>query len=137
VAAALVLAAACAAILGAAAHAAAQSPIRPFAVMVAATPPAGNRAPLKPLPVVVLTPQADLVPARVVLAPPTTAPSASAPGQVKGIAAPGRGILPPVASLPAPSADHGGSESVLPLAWAAAFVSILLVATMLTARRRL
>jgi hypothetical protein len=56
---------------------------------------------------------------------------------VQGIEAPTPGILPPVAVLPTPAAPSGSASSVVPLGLLAAFVATLLIATGLTARRRL
>jgi hypothetical protein len=98
---------------------------------------------LRPLPVVVLHRPAAGQPARPLLAlpvrvapPPPTAPSSTPPGQVDGIQAPTPGILAPVATLPAPASTSGAQQSLVPLELLAAFILILLVATVLTARRR-
>jgi hypothetical protein len=90
-----VLALSCAAILGASVHA-------------AVTPHTAPRIVLKPLPVVVLPPQAPVAPATAAPTLAVPAPTA-APGQVKGIQAPRAGILPPVATLPVPSQGHAST----------------------------
>ena len=69
---------------------------------------------------------------------PRPAPVAtSAPGAVEGIQAPSPVNLPPVAVLPSPAQTSGTGQSVVPLGLLAAFVATLLIATGLTARRRL
>jgi hypothetical protein len=49
---------------------------------------------------------------------------------------PAPGLLPPVAVLPAPSPTSSSQPLMLPVALLLTFVAILLVATVLTARRR-
>jgi hypothetical protein len=58
-------------------------------------------------------------------------------GAVQGIEAPSPVNVPPVAVLPAPAQTAGGERPLVPLGLLAAFVATLLIATGLTARRRL
>ena len=116
------------------------------AVMYAATTPvwasAPSPSPLATLPVVVApTPRPAVVPHRpaathqvpptplvLPIAPPAPRPApvaTSPPGAVQGIEA------------PTPAAPSGSGSSVVPLGLLAAFVATLLIATGLTARRRL
>ncbi len=108
----------------------------PHAQLTAASP----QPTLIPLRVVVLSSQAASPPttAAVVPAPPSNAqPQSPAPfGQGSGVQPPAPGLLPPVAVLPEPSQTSSSQPSVLPVALLATFVAMLLVATVLTARRR-
>ncbi|HSP65007.1 MAG TPA: hypothetical protein VLO10_02345, partial [Candidatus Deferrimicrobium sp.] len=73
------------------------------------------------------------------VAPPAPHPApvaTSPPGAVEGIQGPSPVSLAPVAVLPAPAQPAGGARSVV-LGLLAAFVATLLIATGLTARRRL
>jgi hypothetical protein len=122
------------------------------AIPVQAAPP--SPSPLATLPVVVApTPRPTVAPHRPVathtvpptplvlpVAPPAPRPApvaTSPPGAVQGIEAPTPGIPPPVAVLPTAAAPAGSASSVIPLGLLAAFVATLLIATGLTARRRL
>ncbi|MDQ6857003.1 MAG: hypothetical protein M3Z57_08020, partial [Candidatus Dormibacteraeota bacterium] len=74
------------------------------------------------------------------VAPPAPRPAPAAtspPGADEGIQAPSPVNLPPVAVLPAPAPSPGRGGSVVGLGLLAAFVATLLIATGLTARRRL
>lgn len=115
--------------------AAAPSPspsLHPLPVVVAPTPrpaPHSARAAPHPAPPLVLP-----------VAPPAPrpAPVATSPtGAVQGIEAPSPVNVPPVAVLPAPAQTAGGERPLVPLGLLAAFVATLLIATGLTARRRL
>jgi hypothetical protein len=130
----LMLSCACALLVGA------------FPVRAAVTSPSPS---LQPLPVVVApTPRPVPRAARVAPASPLVLPVAppaprpapvatSPPGAVQGIKAPSPVNLPPVAVLPGPPQTAAGERSLVPLGLLAAFVATLLIATGLTARRRL
>jgi hypothetical protein len=73
-------------------------------------------------------------------APPASRPSPAAtvpPGGVQGIEAPGPVNLPPVAVLPAPDQAAASGVSLVSSVLLAALLATLLIATGLTARRRL
>jgi hypothetical protein len=108
---------------------------QPAAAAAAASPPAH----LTPLRVVVLGPQAPAAPAATgaaVPAPGSAPQHTSAPTGAGGVQSPGPGVLPPVALLPSPAQSSVSQPSVLPAALLAAFLAILLIATVVTARRR-
>jgi hypothetical protein len=106
--------------------------LQPLPVVVAPTPrPAPRPAPVAPRPAPPLVlPVASPAPRP---APVATSP----PGAVEGVQVPSPVNLPPVAVLPAPAPSAAGGRSVVPLGLLAAFVATLLIATGLTARRRL
>jgi hypothetical protein len=114
------------------------------------TPPPTPSPSLAPLPVVVSPspgrhvathpPAAPPSPLVLPIAPPAPQPAPAVttpPGAVEGIQLQSPGILPPVAVLPAPVQSTGAGSSVVPLGLLAASVATLLIATGLTARRRL
>ncbi len=150
--AALMLVVACALLFGATTSAAAREGLRAAPAPRAQPTPSPTPTPaLAPLPVVVSPDPARHVPTRppaaatpspllLPIAPPAPrlAPTAtSPPGAVEGIQVQSPGILAPVAVLPAPAPSNGAALSVVPLALLAAAVATLLIATGLTARRRL
>jgi hypothetical protein len=107
-------------------------------------PPAAQRSPTARL--TAATPQPTLIPLRVVVlgsqaaSPPSPAPARPSNAQPQspspGGAQPAPGLLPPVAVLPAPSPTSSSQPLMLPVVLLLTFVAILLVATVLTARRR-
>jgi hypothetical protein len=106
------------------------SPLSTLPVVVAPTP---RPAVVSPWPAAAPTPLVLPV------APPAPRPApvaTSAVGAVQGIEAT-PGLLPPIAILPTPATPNGPGSSMVPLGLLAAFVATLLIATGLTARRRL
>jgi hypothetical protein len=135
----LMLAGACAlmyaATISVQASAPSPSPLATLPVVVAPTPRPAV-VPHRPAPTHPVSPTPLVLP----VAPPAPRPApvaTSPPGAVQGIEAPTPGLLPPVAALPIPATPSGSGSSVVPLGLLAAFVATLLIATGLTARRRL